>query len=130
MSLSRLTKHAALWVSLVTACLCLALAGLGFLVAGFYIWLAQHLNTAAAAAITGGALLALALVKFVAGGAMLKRYRQKKPSPFIELANSLNLVARLAAPLVRRDPKKAIIAALLAGALAEWLLGRTEKKEG
>ncbi len=85
-----MAKHAALWCALATVSLCLVLAGLGFLVAGFCIWLAQHFGDAAAAAITGGSMLVFALVISLGGSLLLRRRR--KPSPLADVAAAVTSV--------------------------------------
>jgi len=84
-----MAKHAALWCALATVSLCLVLAGLAFLVAGFCIWLAQHFGDAAAAAITGGALLLFALAVSLSGSLLLGRRRRREPSPLADVAAAI-----------------------------------------
>jgi hypothetical protein len=121
-----LVKSAALWAGLAGAVCCIALAGLGFMVFGFDVWLARMLGAAAAAAITGGVLLLLAMLVAVIGGGILRGMRKRQPSMLAEFGGTVGIVARLVTLLVRRDPKKAIILSVIAGALAEYLVG--EKK--
>jgi hypothetical protein len=131
MNLSRhaslLIKGAALWTSVAVAVLCIALAGLGFLISSFFIWLAQHTGYAPAAAITGGVLLVLALATGLAGGLVLKRMRERRPSLLAELGGRVGLAGRLAGILVRRDPRKAMIISIIAGALAEYITSEKKK---
>jgi hypothetical protein len=90
----RMAKSAALWGALATVALCLVLAGLGFLFAGLFIWLAQHLGGAGAAALTGAALLLAALIITLAGGLLLgAKRKQPEPSPVAELAVGLAAMA-------------------------------------
>lgn len=90
----RMAKSAALWGALATVALCLVLAGLGFLFAGLFIWLAQHLGAAGAAAITGAALLVFAIIIPLAGGLLLGgRRKQPEPNPMAEIAIGLAAVA-------------------------------------
>ncbi len=131
MTLSRragiLVKSAALWAGVAIAVLCICLAALGFLIAGFFIFIARHTDAAAAAAITGGVMLGLAVVVGLAGGFVLRRMRQKQPSLISEFGGTVGLAGRLVGMIVRRDPKKALIVSLIAGALAEYVM--SEKKE-
>ena len=131
MSLSRrvgiLTKNAALWAGMALAVLCTALAGLGFLIAGLFIFIARHTGNASAAAITGGVMLLLAIIIGLTGGIVLNRMRREQPSLISELDGTIGLAGRLIGLLVRRDPKKAMIISIIAGALAEYIM--TDRKE-
>ena len=120
-------KSAALWAGVGVAVLCIALAGVGFLVPGFFIWVAHHTDNASAAAITGGVLLVMAVATGLIGGGVLKRIRQKQPSLLSEFGGTLGVTARLVGMLVRKDPKKAIILSVIAGALAEYLTSGERK---
>lgn len=130
MSLSRRTglvlKGAALWAGMAVAVLCIVLAAIGFLAAAFVIWLAQHMNHALAAALTAGALLLLALIIGLGGALILRSNRLKLLSLRAEFGGTL-AIARLAALWVRGDPKKAMILSLIAGALAEYVLGERKR---
>jgi uncharacterized protein (DUF58 family) len=81
---------------------------------------------AAATSITGGALLALAAAIWFAGNALLQKARRKQRAERAELIGTAALILRLASTLIRRDPKKAVILALFAGAVAEFLMGETQ----
>ncbi|MDE8350063.1 MAG: hypothetical protein POG74_11385 [Acidocella sp.] len=121
-------RHYGLAISLGAAVLCIGLAGLGFLVAGYYVWLTSHFEAAPAAAITGGTLLVLAALTAVIGSGLIKRMKKPGGSLFGDAASILGLGVRLAAMLVRRDPKKALILAAISGALAEWLLADKDRR--
>jgi hypothetical protein len=131
MNLSRragaLLKSAALWIGVATAVLCIALAGLGFMVTGFFIWVARHTDAASAAAITGGTLLVLAVAVGLLGGLFLSRMRRRQPSLLSEFGGTMGLATRLITVLVSRDPKKAMIISLAAGALAEYIFSEKKK---
>ncbi len=116
-----MVKTAALSASMAVAVLCIALAGLGFLVTGLFIWVARHTDYASASAITGGVLLLLAVAIGLIGGVVLRRIRAKQPSMLSEFGGTIGLAGRLMGILVRRDPKKAIIISIIAGALAEYI---------
>lgn len=122
-----LVKSAALWVGVAVAALCIALAGLGFLIAGFFIFIARHTDAASAAAITGGVMLVLAIGTGVIGGAYLKHQREKQPSLLAEFGGLAGLVGQLVGSLVRRDPKKAVIISMILGALAEYVTSERKK---
>jgi hypothetical protein len=131
MNLSRharlLIKSAAFWTGIAVAVLCIALAGFGFLVTAFFIWLARYTDYASASAITGGVLLVLALATGLVGGLVLKRMRERRPRLLTTFGGTVGVVGRLAGMLVRRDPRKAIILSVIAGALAEYIT--SEKKQ-
>jgi uncharacterized protein YneF (UPF0154 family) len=131
MNLSRragaLLKSAALWIGVAIAVLCIALAGLGFMVTGFFIFVARHTDAASAAAITGGVLLVLALATGLLGGLFLSRMRRRQPSLLSEFGGTMGLATRIITALVSRDPKKAMIISLAAGALAEYIFSDKKK---
>ncbi len=124
MSLSRhvsfYARASALWGGMGLAVALLGVAAAGFFIAAFYIWLAAHLAPALAALITGAALLTLALALGLIGGAVLRAARARQRAQLAEFSLTLGTALRLAAYLVRRDPKKALIFSLIAGALAEF----------
>jgi hypothetical protein len=124
MSLARratfIGKSAALWVFMTIAVLCVSLGALGFFVAAFVIWLSHYLGPAAGAAITGVLLLMIACV---IGGSfilILRRMRARQPSLLSETLGSFSFVLQFVTLIIRRDPRKAVLAALVAGALAEY----------
>jgi hypothetical protein len=117
-------KSAALWAALATVVLCLVLAALGFLTAAVFIWIASHLGAAAAAALTALALLVLALQIMFMGGIVLSRLRANAPGLFDDTAGTIAMVTTLVSLLVRRDPRRSILLALLAGALTEYFAVR------
>jgi hypothetical protein len=119
-------RNAALWAGLGTAILAIALGGVGFLVAGFYLFLADRIGTAPAAAATGGVLLLLAILVALIGGAIIKKTKKQRPSLLAEFGGTIGMAGRLVGLLVRRDPKKALIISIIAGALAEYVT--SEKK--
>ncbi len=121
-----LIKNAALRAGLGVGVLSIALGGVGFLIAAFFLWLRVHLGDAPAAAITGGVLLAMALLTGLVGSAILRRVRRRQPSLMAELGGTFGLAIRVIVVLVRRDPKKAMVISVLVGAVAEYLFG--EKK--
>jgi hypothetical protein len=85
----RMAKRAAIWCALATVTLSLVLAGLGFLVAGFCIWLAQHVGNAAAAAITGGSMLLLAVVVSICGSLLLRPRRRREPGLLADVSAAI-----------------------------------------
>lgn len=125
MSLSRharfYARASALWGGMGLAVLLLGFAAAGFFIAAFYLWLAAHFAPALATLITGAALLALALAIGFIGGAVLRAARARERAQLAQFSLTLGTALRLAAYLVRRDPKKALIFSLIAGALAEFL---------
>ena len=90
-------------------------------VAAFYLWVAPHLGAAAGAAITGAALLGMAAFLALAGGVLLRQLKRRQRGLLAEFGSIFGLASRLAAMLVRKDPKKALLVSLVAGALAEYI---------
>jgi len=131
MNLSRrfglMLKSAALWAGMAIAVLGVLLAALGFLVAGFFLWVSHHMGNDLAAVITGGVLIAVAIIIALSGFTILKGMRRKQPSLLAEFGGTIGLVLRLAGLVVRRDPKKAIIISIIAGALAEYITSERKR---
>jgi hypothetical protein len=117
--LGSLAKDAVLYLCAAVAALCIALAGLGFLAASLFVWLASHTGNAAAAAIIGATLMALAALTLLASGISLRKPRRHP------LADWIDTIA-VVSTLVRQDPKYAVLAALIAGAVTEYFA--TERK--
>jgi len=122
-----LLRHLALSASVGIAGLFIALAGLGFLIFAYYSWLQTHLPGEQAAAITGVTLLVIATAVSIIGLAIVKNLKKPQPSLLADFGGTLGLGLRLASLLVRKDPKKAIILATVAGAIAEYLLNDTKE---
>jgi hypothetical protein len=113
-------KSAALWAGLAIIVLCLVLAAFGFLAAALFIWVAAHLGGAAAAALTALSLLLLAGLVMIFGGIMLARLRRRAPELFTDSSSTIATITSLIALLVRQDPKRTLLLALLSGALTEY----------
>ena len=97
-------KWAVAGICLALGVLGMALAASLFVVA-FYLWLAPHLGAAAAAAITGLALLAVAACLSLAGGVIMRRMK-RRPGLLSELRTMSGLATQL---LLLRGPKKALL---------------------
>ncbi len=110
------------------AVLCTALAALGFFTAAFLIWVSHYLGPAAAAAIAGSVLLAAACVIALVFTLILRRMRARQPSMASEALGTLSLAMRFATLFIQRDPRKAVVAALIAGALAEYFSSDRQPK--
>lgn len=121
-------KNAVLWVVMTIAVLCTALGALGFFTAAFLIWVSHYLGPAAAAAIAGLALLMIAFAIALSFTLVLRSMRTRQPSMAAEALGTLNLVVRLATLVIRRDPRKAVLAALIAGAIAEYFAADRQPK--
>lgn len=122
-------RSAAIWVCLALAVLCIALAATGFFIAAFYLWVAPHLGAPGGAAVTGAVLLGLAILLALAGSVVLRRAKRRPFSLLTGTAGALGLAVKLVAMLVRKDPKKALIASLLAGALIEYMSAPGRKRD-
>ncbi|MGH7050089.1 MAG: phage holin family protein [Acetobacteraceae bacterium] len=92
----------------------MTLTGLGFLLAAAASALLTTFPSWLAAAIVGGALVVVAAGLFAVA---LHRPRRRRLEPEEVLLAAVGLVARS----VRVAPEKAMIAALIAGVLSEWL---------
>lgn len=96
-----------------------ALIGVGFLLAAADFRLEETFPPWLAAAIVGGGLIVLAAILLWAG---LHRARVRALAPEDVVLAALGLVTRS----VRAAPEKALIAALIAGVVSEWL-GKDQK---
>jgi hypothetical protein len=124
---SAAVKQFALWTMLCVVLLAGVIAGAGFLVAAFFTWISQHEGNAAAAAITGGTIIALVIILGLIGGAIIKKLKKPQPPLFSEFGGMLGLGVRLITIAIRRDPRKAIIVSAIAGALAEFITSDRRK---
>jgi hypothetical protein len=113
-------KSAALWVALAITVLSLVLAAFGLLAIALFIFIDQHLGPAPAAALTALALLIIAAQILLAGTLIFSRVRRRTPDLFGEATSTIAMLTSIANLLVRRDPKRAILLSLLAGALTEY----------
>jgi hypothetical protein len=117
-------KSAVIWICLAVAALCVALAASGFFIAAFYLWLAPHLGAASAAAVSGAVLLVFAAVIAV----VLRRLRWRRLSLMTEVGSLIGVGFQLLKMVVQRDPKRALIVSLVAGALAEYISAPNNKR--
>jgi cellobiose-specific phosphotransferase system component IIC len=101
--------------------LCILLAALAFFIAAFFLWAAQHLGGAGAAAVTGGALLVIAVLVGIAGDVIQRRMRRQYQ------ANQPSDLGRLVGLAARLGPKKAVILSVIVGAVAEYLAADRKK---
>lgn len=76
---------------------------------------------------TGGAIIALAILIGLIGAAILRKLKKPQPSMLAEFGSTVGLVTKLAGILVRRDPKKAVILAAVSGAIIEYVMGDRRK---
>lgn len=104
--------------------LILAMIGFGFLVAVVFQAIAFGVGEFYAALICGGGFVILALAVFA-----IARWRwSRRPRPLLaRYATAMELLA-VAQALIRTDPIKAAVAALLVGAIAEHLQKRSARK--
>jgi len=120
-------KELALVIGLGIAVLAITLGGVGFLTASYYLHFAHRLGAERAAAVTGGSLAVAALVVAAVGAVVLKRARKPQPGWLSDFSGAMGLGLRLAAAVVRRDPKKAMIIAAVSGVLVELIFGDGKK---
>jgi len=122
-------KGLALAIGLGVAVLAIALGGVGFLTAAYYLHFSHVLGPERAAAVTGGTLAVTALLVAAIGAAVLKRTKKPQPGWLSDFGGAVGLGLRLATALVRRDPKKAIIIAAVSGVLVELIFGDGKKEK-
>ena len=121
-------KGLVLWAGLGLFLFAGVLTGLGFLITGFFIWVEQYKAPAAAAAITGVALFAAVLIIGLLGSFILKKLKKPQPSILAEFTGIAGTAGRIAGLLIRRDPRKSLILAVIAGALAEYITSDSKKR--
>ncbi len=96
------------------------LAAFGLLAVALFLFADQHWGAPAAAAITALALLLIAAQVLLAGALIFGRVRRRTPDLFGEAAGTIAMLTSIANIFVRRDPKRAILLSLLAGAVTEY----------
>jgi len=122
-------RSVALWLILGVLVTAIILCGFGFLVAAFYLWIGELVhNKAVAAAITGASVVVIAIVIGVIGAIIIKKTKQKRPGILAEFSGTIGLAGRLVGMMVRRDPRKAMIVSIVAGALAEFITSDRKKR--
>jgi len=107
--------------------LAVALTGIGFLAAGAFFHLDAIMGPAQAAAAIGAGLILLAILIALTGAWCLKKFKKRRPSLLAQFNATYGLGARLLGLLIRRDPKKAVLLAALAGAVIEFLMADDKK---
>jgi chromate transport protein ChrA len=122
-------KGLALWAGLSLLVFAVVLTAIGFLITGFLIWLEQFKSHAVAAAITGGALLIAAVIVGIVGSIVIKKTKKRQPSIIAEFTGVAGTAGRIAGLLIRRDPRKSLILAVIAGALAEYITSDSKKRD-
>ena len=116
-----------LWTGLGVGILFVALVCVGFLVASFYMWMSHLLAHSLAALVTAGAALLLIGLMAGIGGLLIRKTRKPQPRLLQEFSGTIGLGARMVSLLVRRDPRKAMIVSLVAGALAELITSERKR---
>lgn len=119
-------KTATLWVTMVIALLCTALTALGLLAAALLIWLDHYFGLAPAVALTGALLLLVTLCIFIGFRLALKQMHNKAPSLGGNLFGMAAMAMRVALLAVRRSPRKAVVLAVILGALADYLTAKPD----
>lgn len=121
-------KTVLLWVAMAMALLCILLGALGFLTAAFLLWLEHYLSPAGALAITGALLLLEALALLGCFRLALRRLHARQPASNSTATNLFQLGLRFVMMMVQRSPRKAMLLALIAGALAEYFTTNEQSK--
>jgi hypothetical protein len=79
---------------------------------------------AAAVAIAGAVLFVMAFIVMGVARLALVRMQDNQPSLAAEALGMFGFGLRMATLIIRRDPSKALLTAMIAGALAEYLSGK------
>ena len=125
--INNVVRPIALWFGLGVGILFVALICIGFAIASFYMWVSHHMAHSLAALVTAAAGLLLIVLMVLIGGAIIKKSKKPQPSMMQELSSTVGLAARMVSLLVRRDPRKAMIVSLVAGALAELVTSERKR---
>jgi hypothetical protein len=118
----------ALGAALGIVVLTILLSAIGFFIAALFIWVDHYKPDSIAAVITGGALLLAAIVIGIIGRAVLKKLKKPQPSLLAEFGGIAGTAGRIVGLLIRRDPRKSLILAVIAGALAEYVTSDSKKR--
>lgn len=103
----------------------------GFLLAAFFVWLTEHFGVPAAAALMAAFLLICAAMISAIGAMIVKRMKRRESSLWAEIASTATIaksVGALITMVIRKDPKKALVLAAVAGVVAEYLTTDRRKK--
>lgn len=122
-------KGVALWAALGMFVFVLVFTGIGFLITAFFIWIEHYKPHAESAAITGGGLFATAILVGLIGSMILKKIKKRQPSILSEFGGIAGTAGRIAGMLIRRDPRKSLILAIIAGAVAEYVTSDNKKRD-
>ena len=73
-------------------------------------------------------LLLAAIIIGGLGRIVLKKIKKPQPSILAEFSGIAGTAGRIAGLLIRRDPRKSLILAVIAGALAEYITSDSKKR--
>lgn len=121
-------KIATLWVAMVVAILCVCLGALVFFNAALLVWLSHYVGLAEALVFAGLILLVEAVVLLMGFQLALKRMKAKQSSGLADVLGLTSMALRFATLTFQRSPRKALIAAVIFGALADYFTSNRDKK--
>jgi hypothetical protein len=121
-------KGLALAAGIGIVILAILLTSFGFLIAGFFFWIERYKSHDIAAAITGGGLLLIALLIGIIGPKILKKMKKPQPPLLAEFTGIFGTAGRIAGLLIRKDPRKSLVLAVIAGAIAEYVTSGDKRK--
>lgn len=122
-------KMATLWVAMSVVVLCMSLGALVLFNAALLIWLDQHVGLAASVALVGLALLLEAGGVFFGFQLVLKRMKARQPNGVGSLLGVAGVGLRFATLAFQRSPRKALLAAVIFGALADYFTSSRAPKD-
>lgn len=122
-------KMATLWVAMVVAILGASLGALGFFDAALLVWLSHYIGLAGALALSGLALLLEAIAIFIGFQLAFKRMKAKQTNGLGDLFGLAGVALRFATLAFQRSPRKALIAAVIFGALADYFTSNRPPKD-
>lgn len=132
MQLTRRVGHAGkmvtLWVAMVLAVLCALCGALLLFTAAFVIWLEHYVSLAAALALAAVALVVVAAGVFLVCRSVLAHMRTNQPSKGSDLFGLAGVGLRLALMSIKRSPRKALLMAVIFGALTDYFTADRSSK--
>lgn len=122
-------KMATLWVAMAVAILCMSLGALILFNVALLIWLDQHVGLAPSVALVGLVLLLEAGAVLIGFQLVLKRMKARQPNGIGSLLGIAGMGLRLATLAFQRSPRKALLAAVIFGALADYFTSSRAPKD-
>lgn len=122
-------KMATLWAAMVAAILCTLLGALLLFIAALIVWLVHYVGLPASLALGGLVLVLAAIAVFLVCRLVLARMRAAKPSMAGDFLGLAGLGLRLVLMSIKRSPRKALLMAVIFGALTDYFTADRASKD-